>query len=133
MKSSRERKTPYEIIRDKRPNISHIRVFGSRAYVRKRKEVRCGKLYSQALPGTLVSFSRGEVYRVLLNGNNAVVESQDVKIVKNAGAAQHHDIDCDVIEYDLSEDSVIIDDIVSRVEREGDESEQETDSIIYVT
>lgn len=35
-----------------------------------------------------------------------------MKIAEKAGAAQRHDINCDVIEFDLHDDSVISDDIV---------------------
>lgn len=129
-KSSRERKKPYEIIHGKRLRLDHLRTFGSRAYVHKRKEVRHWKFDSRALPGTLVGFCQGNAYRVLLDSENAVVESQDVKIVEDAGTSLPHDVYSDVIEFDLSDESVIFDDIVGNERQPAEESELELESLI---
>lgn len=88
VKSSRERRTPYEVIHRKRTSLRHVRIFGSRTCVHEEREVRCGMFDSQALPGILVGYCRGNAYRVMLDGGNAVVESEDVKITENSGVSR---------------------------------------------
>lgn len=67
---------------------------------------------------------------MLLDGGSTVIESQDVKIAENAEAVPFHDIDYAVIQFNLSDDSAIFDDIVCEAEQPADESEREIQSIV---
>lgn len=56
-----------------------------------------------------------------------------MKVVENAGAAQHHKIDFGVIEFNLRDNSVLFNDIASRVVPQDEESELEMTSIVSLT
>ena len=69
--------TPYELITGKRPNLGHLRVFGSKAFVHIPREKR-NKLDFKSQPGYMVGYSiNGKGYRILLE-DNTVVDSRDV-------------------------------------------------------
>ena len=76
----------------KRPDLSHIRAFGARAFVHIPKERRKGKFAKRAKSGYLVEFDRGDSYRVYLPDEGRVVISRDVSFdesipgtIRNAG------------------------------------------------
>ena len=61
-----------------RPDVSHLRVFGSVAFVHTPKQLR-RKLDPVSEPGIMVGYSAAsKAYRVLLDGSGKVVESRDV-------------------------------------------------------
>lgn len=103
--------TPYEVIHGKRPKLGHVRVFGSRTYVHKQKEARDGKFDSRAVTGILVGFGRGNAYRVLLDDDKRVIETQDVRIVERPMESTKNEGQEEMIEYDLSDTTVIFDDL----------------------
>ena len=77
-RSSREQKTPYEIIFGKRPDVSNLRIFGCAAYVHIPKQKLAGKFAARAEEGILVGYCKGNAYRIYLNKSGKVVFSQDV-------------------------------------------------------
>ena len=78
-------KTPYEVIMNKKPDISHLRIFGSKAYVHIPKSNRNDKKFSsRAKVGVLVGYERGNSYRVYLPDTKRVVVSRDVTIDEHA-------------------------------------------------
>ena len=99
-------KTPYEILLNKRPDISHIRVFGSRAYVHIPKNHRIWKLDKRAHAGFLVGFERGNSFRVYLPDEGKVVVSRDVTVDEHwtspniSDKSLHNDTTQDDIEFD---------------------------------
>ena len=76
-------KTPYEIMYDKKPDLSHLRKIGSRAYVRVPKQNTNGKFEDRARLGYLVGYDSGNSYRIILPDSNKVIVSRDVKIDEN--------------------------------------------------
>lgn len=70
--------TPWEAFTGKRPDVSGLRVWGSRAWALKTpKEQR--RMEPKALVGRFVGYTRsGKGYRVLLDGSDQVVERRDV-------------------------------------------------------
>ena len=69
--------TPFELITGKKPNLSTLRVFGSKAYAHIPKEKR-NKLDFKSYAGYLVGYAfNSKGYRILLD-NNVIVESRDV-------------------------------------------------------
>jgi hypothetical protein len=71
-------KTPYEIWYNVKPSVSHIRIFGSDAYVHVPKELR-NKLSAKSKKGVLMGYSASsKAYRVWHNDTRRIVESRDV-------------------------------------------------------
>jgi hypothetical protein len=69
--------TPFEVITGTKPNLSHLKVFGSKAYVHIPKEKR-NKLDFKSIPGYMIGYSANtKGYRILLD-NQTVMVSRDV-------------------------------------------------------
>ena len=76
--------TPWERMFGTRPDVSHLRVFGSVAFVHTPKQLR-RKLDPVSEPGIMVGYSAAsKAYRVLLDGSGKVVESRDVVFSETA-------------------------------------------------
>ena len=74
-------KTPYEVIINKKPDISHFTNFGAKAYFHIPKSNRANKKISNhAKAVVLVGYERGNSYRVYLSDTKRVVVSRDVTI-----------------------------------------------------
>lgn len=67
---------------------------------------------------------------MLLDGDSTDVESQDVNRFGNIEAVRPLDINCTVIEYGLSDESAVFDDIVGEAKQPADETELELQSIV---
>ncbi|GBN12713.1 Retrovirus-related Pol polyprotein from transposon TNT 1-94 [Araneus ventricosus] len=77
-----KRKTPYELWTNRKPNLSHIRVFGCKAYAYIQKQRR-GKLDSKAVEGIFLGYDyRSKGYRIYL-GDNKIMISRTVKFIEN--------------------------------------------------
>lgn len=69
--------TPYGAFYNKRPDVSHLRTFGCRAWVYTPKDIR-GKLQPRAQVGLFRGYGKDQKgYRVLVKGR--VISSRDVK------------------------------------------------------
>lgn len=77
-------KTPWELCFGKKPDVSNMRVFGSRAYVLTPKQQH-NKLEPVSEPGVFVGYAaNSKAYRVLLDNKEKVVEARDVVIDETA-------------------------------------------------
>lgn len=74
-----EKKTPYEIFFKKRPDVSHLKIYGSKVFVRKPEQKRISKWDKKAEQGILVGYS-DTGYRVLIN--NKVIVARHVEIIE---------------------------------------------------
>ncbi|GBL75184.1 Retrovirus-related Pol polyprotein from transposon TNT 1-94 [Araneus ventricosus] len=75
-------KTPYELWTNHKPNLSHIRVFGCKAYAYIQKQKR-GKLDSKSVEGIFLGYDyRSKGYRIYL-GDNKIMISRTVKFIEN--------------------------------------------------
>ncbi|GBM35607.1 Retrovirus-related Pol polyprotein from transposon TNT 1-94 [Araneus ventricosus] len=75
-------KTPYELWTNRKPNLSHIRVFGCKAYAYIQKQKR-GKLDSKSVEGIFLGYDyRSKGYRIYL-GDNKIMISRTVKFIEN--------------------------------------------------
>ena len=73
-----DNKTPYEVIMGKKPHLSFLRAFGSKAYVHVPKPKQKDKFSPRAKIGYLVGYAAGNSYRVFIPQENGVLVSQDV-------------------------------------------------------
>ena len=71
-------KTPHEMLLNKKPDLSHVRMFASKAFVHTPKARRKGKLDHRALIGYPVGFERVNSYRVSLSDEGKIVSSRDL-------------------------------------------------------
>lgn len=103
--------TPYEAFYNKRPDVSHLRTFGCRAWVYTPKDIR-GKLQPRAQVGLLLGYGKDQKgYRVLVKGR--VISSRGVKFEEatlpsvstpKEGNAKHDDDgDNNVVTFPLDE------------------------------
>lgn len=72
------KKTPYEIFFDRKPDVTHLKIFGSEAFVRIPEQKRTSKLNPKAEKGILVGYS-DMGYRVLVE--NKVIVSRHVTFI----------------------------------------------------
>ncbi|KZC05355.1 Copia protein [Dufourea novaeangliae] len=85
-----EKKTPYEIFFDKKPSVKHLRLYGSRVFVRVPEQKRESKWDKKARLGILLGYT--EVgYRVLLD--NKIIVARHVEVVEEIGFKE--DAECD--------------------------------------
>uniref|UniRef100_A0ABD2WR87 Retrovirus-related Pol polyprotein from transposon TNT 1-94 n=1 Tax=Trichogramma kaykai TaxID=54128 RepID=A0ABD2WR87_9HYME len=74
-----EIKTPFELFFNKKPNVEHLKLYGSKVFVRTPEQSRETKFDKKAEMGVLLGYS--EVgYRVLLH--NKIVVSRNVEIIE---------------------------------------------------
>ncbi|KAG8278585.1 hypothetical protein J6590_108833 [Homalodisca vitripennis] len=80
-------KTPYEIWHGKLPDLKHMRIFGSRAYVLD-KTVGLGKVDPKAAAGRFIGYDlESKAYRVRLDTGKTVV-TRDVRFDENMGSSR---------------------------------------------
>ncbi|KYN50211.1 Copia protein [Cyphomyrmex costatus] len=72
-----EKKTPYEIFFRKRPNVSHLKLYESKVFVRKPEQKRLSKWDKKADMGILLGYS-DVGYRVLVNNRIIVMRHVDI-------------------------------------------------------
>ncbi|CAM8943929.1 unnamed protein product [Rhodiola kirilowii] len=69
-------KTPYELLKGRKPNISHLRVFGYRCYVHSNGKDRLGKFDPRSDEGIFVGYSlHSKAYKVFNKRTKQVEES----------------------------------------------------------
>lgn len=73
-----ENKTPFEIIYERKPDLSFLKIYGSDCYVRVPEEIRSSKFAPKAEKGKLVGYE-DNCYVILVNGK--IVKSRDVKFL----------------------------------------------------
>lgn len=74
-----ENKTPYEIFLKIKPNVEHLKIYGSRVFVRVPEVLRKSKWDDKAQEGVLVGYNENS-YRVLLN--NRIINARHVQVVE---------------------------------------------------
>ncbi|EKG09419.1 Integrase catalytic core, partial [Macrophomina phaseolina MS6] len=72
-------KTPFEVVTGKRPNLSHLRIYGCRAYAHKKGIPRSQKLAEKAHFGYLVGYDSTNIFRIWIPSQHKVIRTRDVK------------------------------------------------------
>jgi len=75
-------KTPFEAVSGRKPDVSHLRVFGCAAYVKPRERKRSGyqrKLESRSQKLIFVGYERNYTYRLFDMTKKAIIVSREVK------------------------------------------------------
>ncbi|XP_072007160.1 cytochrome P450 2D20-like isoform X3 [Engystomops pustulosus] len=86
------KKTPYELWNNRKPELKHIRIFGSKAFVHVPKEKRT-KWEAHAKEGILVGYSETQKgYRILHPETNKVTISRDIVIDENSVSLKFHEV-----------------------------------------
>lgn len=78
--NTKENKTPYEILIGNKPDVSNLKIYGSKVFVRTPEILREGKWDDKAKIGILVGYMNNG-YRVLIN--NKVINARHVKVIEN--------------------------------------------------
>jgi hypothetical protein len=76
-------KTQFEMVHGRQPDLSHVKVIGSRAYVlikNRRDRPARAELQEKALMGWLVGTEATNIHKVWIPQSNRVIISQDVRI-----------------------------------------------------
>ena len=80
------KKTPYELLIGRKPNVSYFWIFGCKCYIFKKRE-RLGKFERRYDIGFLVGYaSNSKAYRVFNNTTGLVEESCDVEFDESNGS-----------------------------------------------
>ena len=127
--------TPIEAFTAKKPNLSHLRVIGSKAHILIPKEVREHKFKPRAVIGRLVGYDGVNQYRMWVPEMNAIVWGRNITLDENnvvyekAGAFQD---DEEGLGRLILTDKNEINDLVTKIEHQqkGSESHaRRTDSL----
>lgn len=78
---TKEDKTPFEIFFGIRPSVKHLKIYGSRVFVRLPENKRKNKWDDKAVVGVLVGYAKYG-YRVLVKGR--VFVARHVKVIENS-------------------------------------------------
>jgi hypothetical protein len=73
-------RTPIQAFTGKKPNLSHLRVIGSKAHVLVPKEVRTHKFKPRAVIGRLVGYDGANQYRMWVPEMNAIVWGRNITL-----------------------------------------------------
>jgi hypothetical protein len=79
----KEWQTPFQMVHVRKPNLSHLKIVGSLAYVlnkNKRDRPARAKLRDKAIMGWLVGFSATNIYKVWIPHLDRVIISRDVQV-----------------------------------------------------
>src|SRR5271154_1053750 len=76
-------KTPYEALYGRKPDVSHLVAFGTRAFVHVSKK-RTKKLDPRSIEGIMVGYGGSNQYRIWIPGTNKIQVSRDVRFVEEA-------------------------------------------------
>ena len=77
------KKTPYELIKKRTPNLSYLRIFGCRCYILVNGKSNIGKFDSRSDEGIFLGYSdRSKAYRVFNKRTLVVEESIHVKFIE---------------------------------------------------
>lgn len=72
-------KTPYEVWFGKKPDISHLRIFGSTCYVHVPSAIQTSKLHPRATKAIFVGYpDESKAWRVYIPGQRKITRSRDV-------------------------------------------------------
>lgn len=89
--------TPYEIMIGKKPDLSNLRIFGTKVKVLKPKKYRGGKMDAKTWDGIHVEYAPGDAYRVYIPALKRVFVSKDFtfieKLYRNIGTTATFDIE----------------------------------------
>ncbi|KAA8490657.1 Retrovirus-related Pol polyprotein from transposon TNT 1-94 [Porphyridium purpureum] len=104
--SNNRGKTPIEIAFRQRPDLSNLRIYGSRAFVHIPKQLR-GKLETRSAIGCLVGYGNvHSVYRILLS-DGTVVESRNVTFDESVVGIDVHEHEIHDSEYFSNFDKIV--------------------------
>ena len=71
-------KTPYELVTGQKPNLSHLKVYGCKAYALKHHIPRKQKLEPRAHIGYLVGYDSTNIFRIWIPSRRKIIRSRDV-------------------------------------------------------
>jgi len=111
-----DNKTPYELYFGSKPNITHLRIFGSLVYMKVQHKKRSGyqkKLENRAKPMVLVGYEQNNTYRVYEPETNKVIITREVVIDETRGYDFEKKDDTENLDY------IIFEDIYGESETEG--------------
>ena len=74
-------RTPQEMVTDIRPDLSRLRVIGSRGFVLNKHLPRGDKLEDRTFEGFLVGYDASNIFRVWLPNTNRVIRVRDVRFI----------------------------------------------------
>lgn len=75
----------------------------------KQKKTRDGKFDTKAVTEILLGLWHGNAYRVLLDDDKRVIKTQDVRVLERRMESKENERQEEMIEYDLSDTTVICD------------------------
>ena len=69
-------KTPYELYKERKPNLSHLRIFGSKCFIHNNDKTNLGKFDAKSDIVLFIGYSnRSKSYRIYNKRNQTVEES----------------------------------------------------------
>ncbi|KAF4313901.1 Integrase catalytic core [Botryosphaeria dothidea] len=76
--------TPFERVTGNRPNLSHLKAYGCKAYSLRKDLPRTYKLAERAFIGYLVGYDSTNIFRIWIPSQDKVIRTRDVTFDKNS-------------------------------------------------
>ena len=119
-------KTPYELWKNKKPNISYFKVFGSKCFILNTKD-NLGKFDAKSNVGIFLGYSSSsKAYRVFNKNTMVVEESVHVVFDESNESLERRESVNDDVGLDFSMGRLQIDDKVHQQEEEIDSKKEES-------
>jgi hypothetical protein len=71
-------KTPFEMLTGEKPNLSHLRIYGCRAYPLRKNVPHLDKLEPRAHIGYLVGYDSTNIFRIWIPSKGKIIRTRDV-------------------------------------------------------
>lgn len=127
--SCKQCRTPYEVVRGRKPSVTQFREFGCPAYVHETANNRLGKFNAKSEPGSPVSYTKGVAFRFLMN-DNRVLETKDVLFDENIMRDIHCEAADNKKEFDLENPEILLGDAVHNPDANDDHDAHESQDSI---
>ena len=123
------KKSPYEIIYNKKPYVGHLQPFGAECFVRNHKD-KPRKFERRSSPARLMGYTpHGLGYRVWVPGTQTILESEDVVFIKKPilhRIVKEPSIERNETDPDGSDQENVASDVTTR-DQEASETEQQNE------
>jgi hypothetical protein len=110
--------TPYEVVYKTKPVISHLKVYGAKAYALHKTVPRSMKLDPRAFVGHLVGYEGTNIFRVWIPSQRKVIRTRDVTFDENDFIYDPSNIDSSILYPEAVENRLII--AQPRLEQQAD-------------
>ena len=97
------KKTPYELLKGKKPNVSYFKVFGCKCFVHNKNKNQLGKFDAKSDEGIFLSYSKhSKAYKVFNKRTLVIEESIHVVFKESNQTLSSREVDDDFVGFEFT-------------------------------